>query len=342
MLSKEVVTRCQSIVDDHRAYEEKLKAFDTWLTQLEQSLSALKRDETGGNMEEKVSRLQILLTEKEQGEHRLGSLISFGERILADTSAQGREIIRQELRQARERWDKLFEGIADQQKKQDAQSLQWSNYQETLQQILAWLDAMERSVRQDSTIAWSSLQEIKSKLLKSKVTIASTSPSTSLWTVLSVNHEFFQAMHQEILAYKRIIEGVSEKANALSYTVQAPSDARQKAASVSGRYEDLVDMSQKNIANLETLLDTFQQFYDLQKSYQDYQKQQWEQLANYSDYSGNKAALQAQLAKIIELQDGQREGELKLNILSEHVAQSAHNLTPRSLESMERDLATLR
>ncbi|KZC10894.1 Nesprin-1 [Dufourea novaeangliae] len=318
VLSKEVVTRCQSIVDDHRAYEDKLKAFDAWLTQLEQSLSGLKTDETGGNLEEKVSRLQILLAEKEQGEHRLGSLVSFGERILADTSAQGRELIRHELRQARERWDKLVEGISEQQKKQDAQSLQWSNYQETLQQILAWLDAMERSVKQDSSITWSSLQEIKSRLLKSK------------------------AMHQEILAYKRIIEGVSEKANALTHAVQAPSDAKQKAASVSGRYEGLVDMSQKNISNLETLLDTFQQFYDLQKSYQDYQKQQWEQLANYSDYTGNKAALQAQLTKIMELQDGQREGELKLNILSEHVAQSAHNLTPRSLESMERDLATLR
>ncbi|XP_076667923.1 muscle-specific protein 300 kDa isoform X16 [Andrena cerasifolii] len=318
VLSKEVITRCQSIVDDHRAYEEKLKAFDAWLSQLEQSLSSLKKDEAGGNLEEKVSRLQILLAEKEQGEHRLGSLISFGERILADTSAQGRELIRHELREARERWDKLVEGTAEQQKRQDAQSLQWSNYQETLQQILAWLDAMERSVKQDSTITWSSLQEIKSKLLKSK------------------------AMHQEILAYKRIIEGVSEKANALSHTAQPPSDAQQKAASVSGRYEDLVEMSQKNISNLETLLDTFQQFYDLQKSYQDYQKQQWEQLANYSDYSGNKAALQAQLTKIIELQDGQREGELKLNILGEHVAQSAHNLTPRSLESMERDLTTLR
>lgn len=170
MLSKEVVTRCQSIVDDHQAYEEKLKVVDTWLTQLEESLAGLKKDDTGGNLEEKVSRLQILLAKKEEGEHRLGGLISFGERILGDTSAQGREIIRHELRQARERWDKLVEGIAEQQKKQDAQSLQWSNYQETLQQILAWLDTMERSVKQDSTITSSSLQEIKFKLLKSKVT----------------------------------------------------------------------------------------------------------------------------------------------------------------------------
>lgn len=168
VLSKEVINRCQSIVDDHRAYEEKLKAIDVWLTPLEKNLAILK-DEIGGDLEARNSRLQVLLTEKEQAEHRLASLTSLGERILPDTSAQGREVIRHELRNARERWDCLAEGITEQQKKQDAQSLQWSSYQETLQQILTWLDTMERVVKQDSSIMWSSLQEIRSKLLKLKV-----------------------------------------------------------------------------------------------------------------------------------------------------------------------------
>lgn len=171
VLSKEVINRCQSIVDDHRAYKEKLKAIDTWLTPLEQNLAALKKEEVGGDFEAKNSRLQVLLTEKEQAEHRLASLASLGEKILPDTSAQGREIIRQELRRARERWDRLAEGIVEQQKKQDAQSLQWTSYQETLQQILTWLDTMERAVKQDSSTVWSSLQEIRSKLLKLKVGI---------------------------------------------------------------------------------------------------------------------------------------------------------------------------
>lgn len=169
VLSKEVINRCQSIVDDHRAYEEKLKAIDAWLTPLEKNLAILKKDEIGGDLETRNSRLQVLLAEKEQAEHRLASLTSLGERILPDTSAQGREIIRHELRHTRERWDRLAEGITEQQKKQDAQSLQWSSYQETLQQILTWLDTMERAVKQDSSIVWSSLQEIRSKLLKLKV-----------------------------------------------------------------------------------------------------------------------------------------------------------------------------
>lgn len=168
-LSKEVINRCQSIVDDHRSYGEKLKVIDGWLTPLEKILAILKKDEMSGDLETRISRLQVLLAEKEQAEHRLASLTSLGERILPDTSAQGREAIRHELRNARERWDRLAEGITEQQKKQDAQSLQWSSYQETLQQILTWLDTMERVIKQDFSIAWSSLQEIRSKLLKLKV-----------------------------------------------------------------------------------------------------------------------------------------------------------------------------
>lgn len=152
----------------------------------------------------------------------------------------------------------------------------------------------------------------------------------------------FQTLHQEILAHKRIIEGIAEKANTLVQVTQVPSDVHEKVISVSKRYERLVDVSQKGISNLEALLDIFQQFHDFQKSYQDYQKRQWESLANYSDYTGNKAALQARLAKVLEIQDNQSEGELKLSVLSEHIAQSSRSLPLRPQESMERDLANLK
>ena len=143
---------------------------DAWLTPLEQHLAALKTDEIPGGPEAKSSRLQLLLSEREQAEHRLTGLAAVGERILPDTSAQGREVIRQHIRRIRERWDSLAEGIVEQQKKQGLQSLQWSSYQETLLQILTWLDNMERTVKQEASVIPSSLQEVKSKLLKCKVT----------------------------------------------------------------------------------------------------------------------------------------------------------------------------
>lgn len=168
-LSKDVINRSEEIVNDHKLYDDKLSNTDTWLIPLEQHLAALKTDDLTETPEVKNSRLQLLLNEREQAEHYLGSLTAAGERILPDTSAQGREIIRQQIRRIRERWDNLAEGIIQQQKKQGLQSLQWTSYQETLQQILAWLDNMERSVKLETTTIPSSLQEVKSKLLKCKV-----------------------------------------------------------------------------------------------------------------------------------------------------------------------------
>ena len=104
----------------------------------------------------------------------------------------------------------------------------------------------------------------------------------------------------------------------------------------------MVEISLKGLTNLEAILDVFQQFHDLQKTYKEYQKQQWDKLANYSDYTGNKAALQGRLTKLIEIQDNFGEGEVKLNVLGEHVTKSSGIVSPRSQESMERDLNNLR
>lgn len=172
-LSKEVTNHCQSVVEDHKVYEDKLASVNSWLSSLEQNLSSLKVDEVENDLETKGSRLQIILSEREQTVHRLTTISTIGEKIILDTSAQGREIIRTQIREAWERWEKLAKEILEEQKKQDAQSMQWSSYQETLQQILAWLDMMERSMSQDAASACTTLQEVKSKLFKSKVRINS-------------------------------------------------------------------------------------------------------------------------------------------------------------------------
>lgn len=76
----------------------------------------------------------------------------------------------------------IFIGVKQQQKLQDAQSLQLSSYQDMLQQTLAWLDSMEKQTKTEPS-SWTSIQEVRGKLLKHKTT------------------------HQEIVAHKRIIEG---------------------------------------------------------------------------------------------------------------------------------------
>lgn len=169
------------MVDSHNAYKNKLEETSNWLKPLEEHLATLQSGSLDNNLEAKLNRLQVLLSESEQGEHKVNSLMIMGERLLPDTAAQGREQIRNELRDVRERWDKLEEGIKEQQKIQDAQSMQLSTYQEMLAQTLAWLDSMEKLIQVDPS-TWTSIQEVRAKLLKHRTTM------------------------QEIVSHKRIIE----------------------------------------------------------------------------------------------------------------------------------------
>lgn len=223
------------------------------------------------------------------------------------------------MRNVRDKWDKLDEGIRNLQKRQEAQTLQWSSYQDILQQTLSWLDTMEHCLQQENPNTWTSPQEIRSKLFK------------------------FKASLQEISSHKRIIEAVSDKATALiqSNAISNPDEVQATVANINERYDKLVSNCSKIISQLDEAIDVFQQFSDLQKSQQDHQKSLWDRLTGYSDYSGSKPALQTRLAKVNEIQYSLPESTLKLQTLANHVEQKTSGIPARCKEAMTRDLTNL-
>lgn len=107
-LTKDIVNRWQNIVDDHKKYKQRLEETSAWLVPLEEHLKALQEGHLGDSAEAN-NRLQVLLTEAEQGEHKLNSLSLLGERLLPDTATDGRDIIRSEIKAIRDRWENLAE-----------------------------------------------------------------------------------------------------------------------------------------------------------------------------------------------------------------------------------------
>lgn len=314
VLSKEVVNRWQTLLDDHRRYNEKLDEVKAWLTPLESQLAAAVAGEPTDAL------VEHLLNEQDKGEPLLNALDSLGEKALPETSTQGREIIRQNLRDVRDRWDRLDEGIRKLQKRQEAQSLQWISYQDNLNQTLAWLATAESLLEQENPSTWTTTQEIRSKLIKYKSNL------------------------QDIVAHKRIIDTLNDKATAIIQSNAAPnaSETQKSVEDVNRRYNALAQNCASLIGRLENAIDVYQQFNDMQKVQQDYQKNLWDRLASYTDYSGNKPALQSRLAKINEIQDALAEGDQKLQELTAHVEQKTGGIPSRSKEVMARDLANLK
>lgn len=100
VLSKEVINRLQGLVDDHKGFEERLAETENWLVPLEKELTALKDVE---DIVSKTAKIQALLGGRDEGAHKLTTLTVMAEKLYPDTSAPGREHIRNALRQLRDR-----------------------------------------------------------------------------------------------------------------------------------------------------------------------------------------------------------------------------------------------
>ncbi|CAH1403532.1 unnamed protein product [Nezara viridula] len=308
VLSKEVINRCQSVVEDHKTFNSKLTETDNWLEGLEERL---KNVEVAEGLAKKSGLLKGLATEIEQGHSRLSNLGAVGDRLHPDTAANGREIIRQQLRKIRSRWEALEEGVKAQQKLVDAQSLQWNTYQESLAQVLSWLDQMEKHLKHDSIFTLTSPNDIRSKLLRQKASL------------------------QEVFSHKRIIESVLEKAAAVG-------DETPELKTLSPRYESLIDQLLGSITQLEEYSDAVQVFSDLQKQHLDFQNQIKDRLATCTDYSGNRSMLQSRLSKVLEIKDNLIEGTVQLKGIEDHVNQNKSKIPVRAKEAMDRDVTNLK
>ena len=95
-------------------------------------------------------------------------MIEAGEKLYPDTAAHGRETIRQNLRSAKEDWEKLFSSLNDTQRRVDSFLLQWSSYAEGQDQLVRWIGDTEATLRGDVDLK-NTLQEKRMQLQNHRV-----------------------------------------------------------------------------------------------------------------------------------------------------------------------------
>lgn len=105
VLSKEMVAKWQSITDDHKSFNDKLVELNSWLEDLE-SKPAQILDDDDLDINNKLSQLQSIYGNSDKTSAKISLLTSLGEGLYTDTSAAGRETIREQLKEIRERYSR--------------------------------------------------------------------------------------------------------------------------------------------------------------------------------------------------------------------------------------------
>ena len=107
--------------------------------------------------------LQVLNLNAEQGSGLFNAALEAGERLYPNTSNDGREAIRRELRSLRDQWEGYNDNLNETQRHLEGSKMQWSTFDENYEQLEKWVGDMDRQLEDDMDLK-NTLQEKKAAL----------------------------------------------------------------------------------------------------------------------------------------------------------------------------------
>jgi len=158
-----------------------------------------------------------LIAERDSGFAKLNAAIEAGEKLYPNTATDGREKVRQELRQHKLNWESLYDDLSSAQRKLEVAVVHWTTFDESYGQVEQWLRDAERQLEGNVPLR-STLEEKKSQL------------------------QNFKVLHQDVLSYQRVIDSVDDKARTL---VQSSSDPQLSnfVSQTGARYSKLCSLA---------------------------------------------------------------------------------------------------
>lgn len=175
---QEQVEKCDQNIEDHGNYLERYKDCLEWIEAQQQGLegcSELPSDNE--TLDAKLDMMQSLTMSTDSGLGTFTSALESGERLYPNTSNEGRETIRRELRSLRDKWENYNDNLNETQRKLDTSRMQWSSFDENFEQLEKWLDDTARQVKEDHEVK-NTLQEKKAALQHYRVSLV----EKSVWS----------------------------------------------------------------------------------------------------------------------------------------------------------------
>lgn len=103
------------------------------------------------------------MADKEEGLAKFNAALEAGEKLYPNTSNNGRESVRKDLRALREKWESFNDKLNDTQRALESSRMQWTTFDDNYDQLLKWVVDMDNQVQEDEELR-NTLQEKKAML----------------------------------------------------------------------------------------------------------------------------------------------------------------------------------
>ena len=114
-----------------------------------------------------MSFFQDVVIFKEEGQSLIHIANMWGEKTMADTSPEGRDLIQHQLQDLQRDWDAFVSSVSDTRATLESCLVRWSSFDDSQEQIQRWLQETERRLKEAQPK--SDLTEKKALLQKMKV-----------------------------------------------------------------------------------------------------------------------------------------------------------------------------
>lgn len=146
---------------DHRLYKEAYDDLSSWISRAREKLPTLKPQSLTDKLsiENSVAPLESLVNKQAQGELLVEHLQHTGEVVMASTSSQGKDIVRNDIKALREAFENLFKEIRNQRNKLEATMVQWRDFKDEFDRLSEWLQQIDILVKNHKIALMPSLSE---------------------------------------------------------------------------------------------------------------------------------------------------------------------------------------
>lgn len=311
--AKENINRYEGFVKEHKGFDVDHANFVNWLS--EQTAKLQELSHIVGDvavLQQRQADVKQMIDVRNQKSEVFENLIARGEKLYAHTSPDGREIIRQQLRNLRTMWDTFTDDLQNASNRLEQCLLQFNDFSATQEQLTKWLKDVEKAMQQHTELK-ATLQEKRAQLQNHKI------------------------MHQEIMSHQQLVAAVCDKAQQLVDQTQDKS-LNIYLQSIKQLYQNIVAKSDDLLNNLEDCVEKHNQLNVKISGFKDWLSGETDKIQEKHDVSGEKFDIVKRIESLKQLRDNEKEGHALLDQIKKQMVEVAKSTAPKGVEQLKKEV----
>ncbi|XP_067272909.1 nesprin-1 isoform X4 [Pseudorasbora parva] len=288
-LIKEKVSRVERVVGEHQLFSQGLQELQNWVSESQQVLKTCRCPTSDKNvLISRMGQLEALLAACQGREIQLKMLITRGESVQRNTSAEGVPVVRKQIQDLKDSWESLLSTSIQCKSQLEGALSHWTSYQEDVSQFECWMERVEESLG-NSDKHYAEMRDKTANLGRAKL------------------------LYEEVLSHSSPLETIATKgSNMTEHTA-----TQQEIQKLSERYTTIKDKAKAAVIKAEELVLLHQEYQRGLHMFEDWLEQEQSSLVLLSPLDEDVNALENTLKELQMLQSHCPKGH---NLLSSVLA----------------------